>query len=209
MMRWSCDGNGVGTDWLAVKFGDVLWTSGIQLKANCTWLMIYSVMKKVSLLLLFFMSPTTILFFPQLNEDSLPLFSMWLPNFSSFFQVLLGRRYSRFSCDTSPLPPPLPSSQILSVPVAPTERQEEGGEKYSSGWALPWIPPTQFIRRFNLVSSVPSICQGAPTEWPGVSRPWFWWNCLFSLQTTALVGRGSGCCLWPSCVLSVNSMICI
>ena len=44
----------------------------------------------------------------------------------------------------------------------------------SSGWALPWIPPTQFIRRVNLVSSVPSICQGAPTEWPGVSRPWFW-----------------------------------
>lgn len=44
----------------------------------------------------------------------------------------------------------------------------------SSGWALPWIPPTQFIRRFNLVSSVPSICQGAPTEWPGVSRPSFW-----------------------------------
>lgn len=57
VMRWSCDGNGVGTDWLAMKFGDVPWTSGIQLKVDSTWLMIYSVMKKVSLLLLFFMSP--------------------------------------------------------------------------------------------------------------------------------------------------------
>lgn len=57
VMRWSCDGNGVGTDWLAMKFGDVPWTSGIQLKVDSPWLMIYSVMKKVSLLLLFFMSP--------------------------------------------------------------------------------------------------------------------------------------------------------
>ena len=40
-----------------MKFGDVPWTSGIQLKVDSTWLMIYSVMKKVSLLLLFFMSP--------------------------------------------------------------------------------------------------------------------------------------------------------
>ena len=40
-----------------MKFGDILWTSGIQLKVDYTWLMIYSVMKKGSLLLLFFMSP--------------------------------------------------------------------------------------------------------------------------------------------------------
>lgn len=31
--------------------------SGVQLRVDCTWLMIYSVMKKVSLLLVFFMSP--------------------------------------------------------------------------------------------------------------------------------------------------------
>ena len=59
-----------------MKFGDVPWTSGIQLKVDSPWLMIYSVMKKVSLLLLFFMSPNYYIVFPQLNEESLPLFSM-------------------------------------------------------------------------------------------------------------------------------------